>query len=134
MFDPLPPAAALPLCKGENGNVPLTKGDGREAVGGRSVLQFLMSERPGIFPRVCSHDVTVADKLILVDQQSVYPNRPACVGFVGADADLSSKTVPKAIGESCGRIPVDACRINLVQEATCVCFVLCNDGIGVCRS
>ncbi len=38
--DPLPPAAALPLKKGENklGNaiVPLSKGDGREAAGGRS--------------------------------------------------------------------------------------------------
>ena len=34
--DPLPPPAALLLCTGENGNVPLTKGDGREAAGGRS--------------------------------------------------------------------------------------------------
>ncbi len=36
LSDPLPPSAALPLCKGENAIVPLTKGDGREAAGGRS--------------------------------------------------------------------------------------------------
>src|SRR5262249_52881709 len=34
--DPLPPTAALPLNKVENAFVPLTKGDGREAAGGRS--------------------------------------------------------------------------------------------------
>ena len=34
--DPLAACAALPLCKGENAIVPLTKGDRREAAGGRS--------------------------------------------------------------------------------------------------
>src|SRR4030095_2475881 len=44
--DPLPPPAALPLCKGENALVdlagfivPLGKGDGREAAGGRSHIK-----------------------------------------------------------------------------------------------
>jgi len=37
--DPLPPSAALPLCKGEN-ECPLAKGDGREAAGGCSHSPF----------------------------------------------------------------------------------------------
>ena len=38
---PLPPSAALPLYQGESGfTVPLTKGDSREAAGGRSQAMF----------------------------------------------------------------------------------------------
>ncbi|MBI4474226.1 MAG: glycosyltransferase family 4 protein [Acidobacteria bacterium] len=64
MSDPLPPffrlrpiglalrAAALPLFKGENAIVPLTKGDGREAAGGRSHILSPTGFRIGFLGRI----------------------------------------------------------------------------------
>src|SRR5262245_60167974 len=40
--DPLPASPALPLCKGENANVPVAKGDGREASGVRLRAVFYL--------------------------------------------------------------------------------------------
>jgi hypothetical protein len=61
LSDPLPPAAALPLCKGENLTCPpLVKEDSREAAGGREQESRLPIRNPHFSRRLCDlpEDVT----------------------------------------------------------------------------
>src|SRR5438105_3384746 len=84
-----------------------------------------------VFAGIRRHDVAVADELVLVDQQTVHTDRTAGVGLVRTDADLRTEAVSKSVRESRGRVPVNSCGIDFIQEALRIRFVFRNDRVRV---
>src|SRR5436190_693600 len=78
--------------------------------------------------------MTVTDELILVDHQSVDADRSARMRSIRADSHLRAEAVSESVGEMRRRIPVDAGRVDLVEEALRARRIFGHDGIRVRRT
>src|SRR5580692_8900617 len=93
--DPLPPAAAVPLCKGDNKPsntneciLPLEKGESRVAAGGRSARLFVQSPFAA-YPRLISlHRAAVRFKTSAI-RVLHYSGGVQCSGIVSMQASSS---------------------------------------------
>ena len=75
------------------------------------MLQVFEVEALASFCIVC-HDMTIAEKLVLISDQSFESDRSASVELAGANADFGSETVTVTVCEAGRTIHVTAGRIN----------------------
>ena len=76
-------------------------------------------------------DLPVSVDDVLRGRQRRKSHRTSRVEFLGTNPDLSSESEFEAVGESCGRIDVDSCRIHLIQEFLGILVILRDDRLGV---
>ncbi len=88
----------------------------------------------GILAFIGRGDVTVSDKLVLVDHQSIDADRSAGMGSIRTDSHFRAQSITESVGKMRGRIPVDAGRVHLVQESLRAGRVFGHDGIRVRRA
>src|ERR1043166_8512695 len=62
--------------------------------------QFAVQKRLCVRARVGRHDVTVADKLVFINQKAFDSDRAAGMRFICTDTDLGAKTIAESIGEA----------------------------------
>ena len=67
-------------------------------------------------PGVAGDRLTVADELILVGRETFEADRPPCVKFARADAQLCAEAVTEAVGESRRGVVIDARRVNALKK------------------
>lgn len=75
----------------------------------------------------------LAAEHVLVDDEALETDRPACVDAAGADTNLGAKAVAEAVGEARRRVHERARGVDATAERRCRGRVLGHDAVRVVR-
>lgn len=84
--------------------------------------------------RVVAYNLSMADQLVLVGDQTLKPDRPSGVKLGRGDSDLRPKAIAEAIRKTGGAVAIDAGRIHHLQEVVCCQVIFCQNTVGVVAS
>ena len=77
---------------------------------------------------------SVSEHHVFLRGQTFETHWPACMQFVGGDADLGTQSIFKSVGKLGARIHHHAGGIHFAQKALGIAPVLGHDGVGVMRA